>query len=116
MRGILSFAAVLLVVPAIVLALQIHRAGTGIGDPSEYLEIDQPLTLEPGDSALAQLFLQDSIALCEGDRFILRAISPMRTIGGGRILGVASGRHRRFRDWLIEHLDRKDLAIEEQDL
>lgn len=88
------------------------RFHTGTAETVGRISLLDRKTLEPGDTAPAQLFLQDEIAVCEGDRFILRAISPMRTIGGGRIVGVAEGRHRRFRDWLLEHLERKDKAID----
>ena len=68
--------------------------------------------IEPGDSCFAQLFLQDPVAVAEGDRYILRAISPMITLGGGVIIGSSEVRHRRFRDWTLQHLARKEAAIE----
>ncbi len=69
--------------------------------------------LEPGESAFVQLFLQDPVPTAEGDRFILRSISPMHTLGGGLVIGTADGRHRRFREWTIEHLERKERAIQD---
>jgi selenocysteine-specific elongation factor len=42
--------------------------------------------LAPGQSALAQLRLQDDVLLLPGDRFIARQFSPVITIGGGVIL------------------------------
>ena len=42
--------------------------------------------LAPGQSALAQLRLQDEALLLPGDRFIVRQFSPVITIGGGVIL------------------------------
>jgi peptidoglycan/xylan/chitin deacetylase (PgdA/CDA1 family) len=52
MRTILSFAILLIGVPAIVLSVQLHRQSTGIGAPSSYLDIEQPRTIDPDDPAL----------------------------------------------------------------
>jgi selenocysteine-specific elongation factor len=51
--------------------------------------------LAPGESALAQLRLDDKILLLPGDRFILRQLSPVETIGGGILIDVRAPRHRR---------------------
>jgi len=64
----------------------------------------------PGERAILQLFLQDPVAAAEGDRYILRTISPMTTIGGGVLLGHTRSRLRRFRPWTLEHLERKERA------
>ena len=45
-----------------------------------------PGVLEPGSSAFARLHLERPVALTRGDRFVLRAYSPMITIGGGIVL------------------------------
>ena len=45
-----------------------------------------PGVLEPGGSAFARLHLEQPVALTRGDRFVLRAYSPMITIGGGVVL------------------------------
>jgi selenocysteine-specific elongation factor len=42
--------------------------------------------VKPGQSALAQLRLQEPALLLPGDRFILRQFSPVVTIGGGVVL------------------------------
>jgi len=51
--------------------------------------------LAPGQSALAQLRLDQSVLLLPGDRFILRQFSPVVTIGGGTVLDVQAARHKR---------------------
>lgn len=55
-----------------------------------------PGVLQPGRSAFARLHLEQPVALTRGDRFVLRAYSPMVTIGGGIVLDPAppSGRLR----------------------
>jgi len=42
--------------------------------------------LPPGQSALAQLRLQEEVLVLPGDRFIVRQFSPVTTIGGGTVL------------------------------
>ncbi len=50
--------------------------------------------LAPGDSAFAQLRLDESVLVLPGDRFILRQFSPVVTIGGGVVLDALASRHR----------------------
>ena len=45
--------------------------------------------LQPGESGLAWLKLDDPLLLLPGDRFIVRQFSPVITIGGGRVLDAA---------------------------
>jgi selenocysteine-specific elongation factor len=45
--------------------------------------------LQPGESGLARLKLDDPLLLLPGDRFIIRQFSPVITIGGGRVLDAA---------------------------
>jgi len=42
--------------------------------------------IPPGESALANLRLQDEVLVLPGDRFIVRQFSPVVTIGGGVVL------------------------------
>ena len=42
--------------------------------------------LKPGDAGFARIHLEAPAALVRGDRFILRACSPLTTIGGGVVL------------------------------
>ena len=51
--------------------------------------------LAPGESALAQLRLDNEMLLLPGDRFILRQFSPVVTIGGGVVMDARARRHRR---------------------
>jgi len=52
--------------------------------------------LHPGEAGLVQLRCQRDVATAAGEHFIIRSYSPMRTIGGGRILDANPDRHRRF--------------------
>lgn len=51
--------------------------------------------LAPGESAVVQLHCETEVAVPAQEPFILRALSPLRTIGGGRILDPHASRHRR---------------------
>ena len=42
--------------------------------------------IQPGQSGIAELKLDDALLLLPGDRFIIRQFSPVITIGGGRVL------------------------------
>lgn len=52
-------------------------------------------TLQPGDCALAQVRFTEPMVGVFGDRFVLRAYAPLRTIGGGRVLGPVAGKIKR---------------------
>jgi selenocysteine-specific elongation factor len=52
----------------------------------------QSKRVEPGQSAYAQLRLDDPALLLPGDRFIMRQFSPVVTIGGGMVLDSAPAR------------------------
>ena len=64
--------------------------------------------LGPGESGLAQLLLEEKIAVKRGDRFVVRFYSPMETIGGGVILETASKKKKRFNEASIDELKRKE--------
>ncbi|SFM42717.1 selenocysteine-specific translation elongation factor SelB [Thermodesulforhabdus norvegica] len=51
--------------------------------------------VKPGDSAYAQLILEEPTAVLAGDRFIVRSYSPVITIGGGSILNPLPKKHKR---------------------
>src|SRR5213594_134518 len=60
--------------------------------------------LEPGQSAFAQIRLEEPTFALPGDRFIIRQYSPMLTIGGGQILDSTPLKHRRADKNVIERL------------
>ncbi len=45
-------------------------------------------SMEPGASGIVRLQLRDAMLLLPGDRFIVRMISPVVTIGGGQIIDI----------------------------
>jgi selenocysteine-specific elongation factor len=49
--------------------------------------------LEPGEAGLAQLRLERPLMAVTGDRFVIRALAPPDTIGGGRVLDPSPRKH-----------------------
>lgn len=60
--------------------------------------------LEPGESCLAQLRLEDKTACKYGDRFVVRLYSPLLTVGGGKILDPNAIKHKRFKEDILDDL------------
>ncbi len=60
--------------------------------------------LEPGQSALVQVLLENPLVAARRDRAVLRSYSPMVTIGGGTILDPNPDKHRRFDNAVLERL------------
>ena len=53
--------------------------------------------IEPGNSGFVELRSQDWVLADYGQRFILRQLSPVLTVGGGIVLDPAIASHRRLR-------------------
>ena len=58
--------------------------------------------LLPGDTAPVQLRLKSPVVCVKDDRIVVRSSSPIRTIGGGRVLNPVPPKHRRYRQALAE--------------
>ncbi len=52
--------------------------------------------LEPGDRGIARLHFDHPMVGVYGDRFVIRSFSPLRTIGGGRIINPLAKKLKRF--------------------
>ena len=60
--------------------------------------------LEPGAEAYAQIFLEEEAVVAKGDHYIIRAYSPVTTIGGGAVIEPYAKKQRRFRPEVIEEM------------
>lgn len=64
--------------------------------------------LSAGETAYAQLRLEEPVALRRGDRFIIRFYSPVITIGGGRVLDAVPEKHKRNREAVLHSFNLMD--------
>lgn len=87
------------------------RLHTGTADPAGELILLDRETLPAGESGLIQIRLDDPVICAPGDRFVLRLLSPMVTLGGGVILEESRYRLKRFKNFVIE-----ELAVHERSL
>ncbi|MFO7643735.1 MAG: selenocysteine-specific translation elongation factor [Desulfosarcina sp.] len=60
--------------------------------------------LMPGQTAPAQVRLEEPLTLIRDDRFVIRSYSPVRTIGGGKVLDPIAPKHKRFHQEIIDGL------------
>ncbi|MGC9371719.1 MAG: selenocysteine-specific translation elongation factor [Thermovirgaceae bacterium] len=68
------------------------RLHTGTSDVLARVSLLDRKTIEPGAEGLAQLFPEEPLAASIDQPFIFRFYSPLRTIGGGRILSPVGTR------------------------
>jgi selenocysteine-specific elongation factor len=67
--------------------------------------------IEPGESALAQLVLDEAVGACAHDRFVIRDQSAQITLGGGHVIDLfppRRGRARADRLAMLDALDTED--------
>jgi selenocysteine-specific elongation factor len=62
--------------------------------------------IEPGTTVAAQIRLDAPVVLVRDDRFVIRSYSPVRTIGGGRVINPIPPKHKRFRPEVVSGLKR----------
>ncbi|MFH1090546.1 MAG: selenocysteine-specific translation elongation factor [Pseudomonadota bacterium] len=67
--------------------------------------------LAPGESAPAQVLLDEEGVALSGDRFVLRSYSPIRTIAGGEVLNPWPLKHKRYSEKTLADLQ----ALKEHD-
>ncbi|MGD9369256.1 MAG: selenocysteine-specific translation elongation factor [Desulfobacteraceae bacterium] len=60
--------------------------------------------LNPGENAFAQFRLESPVSLIRDDRYVLRSYSPVRTIGGGRVINPVPTKHKPKKPDVIDHL------------
>ena len=75
---------------------------TGAAETMAKVRLLEKDKLEPGETTWAQLVLSEPVALVEGDHFII--LSPMGTLGGGKVIDSHTRRLRRFRPATIQNL------------
>lgn len=73
------------------------RFHTGTSELPCYIVLLDRETLDPGETAIIQLRLDIPVNCVKEDHFVIRSYSPVRTLGGGRILNPVPGKHKRFK-------------------
>ncbi len=68
---------------------------TGTSEATAAVYLFQEVSLKPGQQCLIQVYLNDPIVAGPRDHFILRSLSPVRTLGGGRIVEAIDKRLKR---------------------
>lgn len=58
----------------------------------------------PGENSFVQLRLANKLSPCPYDRFVIRSLSPITTIGGGMILEVNSPKYKPYLNDMIQKL------------
>ena len=56
--------------------------------------------VRPGGSVLARVRLEEPLVVLSGDRFVLRALAPPVTVGGGTVLDPSPEDRRPGSEWL----------------
>jgi selenocysteine-specific elongation factor len=62
----------------------------------------------PGQEGYAQILLEEPVVAVSQDRFVLRFYSPAYTIAGGKVLGVADLKKKRFNEQTLAQMRMKD--------
>ncbi|MDY6838894.1 MAG: selenocysteine-specific translation elongation factor [Thermodesulfobacteriota bacterium] len=60
--------------------------------------------LDMGGKAVAQLRLESPVSVVRDDPFVIRSYSPIRTIGGGRIINPIPNKHKRLKEAIVAGL------------
>ncbi len=80
------------------------RFHTGTSEVMGILALLDRDELSPGEKTVAQIRLDEPVATVRDDRFVIRSYSPVRTVGGGRILNPVPVKHKRFREEIVSGL------------
>ena len=88
------------------------RLHTGTADPTGEVILLDAEELGPGASGLVQLRLVDPVVCAPGDRFVLRRLSPVVTLGGGTILEESRYRLKRGKEFVIDELTRQERSLD----
>jgi len=73
------------------------RFHTGTSEVLGHLILLEQEELPPGQTTVAQLRLDSPVALVREDHFVVRSYSPVRTIGGGKVLNPIPQKHKRLK-------------------
>ncbi len=61
--------------------------------------------LKPGEKACVQIRLDSPVCCLKNDKYVIRSYSPVRTIGGGKILNPVAQKHKLFDKNIVSGLE-----------
>ncbi len=67
--------------------------------------------VEPDESILAQVRLDEPVVVAPGDHYLLRLASPEKTLGGGVVLGETRYRQKQGKEWVAQNLALKERSL-----
>jgi selenocysteine-specific elongation factor len=70
--------------------------------------------IKPGESAPAQFMLERETVARPGDRYVIRTLSPLFTVGGGTVLDTNPGKHKRFDENALAGIEKLGGSIDDQ--
>ncbi|MCP4021059.1 MAG: selenocysteine-specific translation elongation factor [Desulfobacteraceae bacterium] len=80
------------------------RFHTGTSEIQGYMVLLDREELLPGDDAFVQFRLESPVCCIKDDRYVIRSYSPVKTIGGGKILNPVSIKHKLMNEKIITGL------------
>jgi selenocysteine-specific elongation factor len=89
-------------------AIRLH---VGTAEVPGHLVLPSLEPLKPGAEAYVQIQLKEPVVAAPGDPFVLRALSPVRTLGGGHVVGLDERRVRRSKRGWTEARAEQDRAF-----
>jgi selenocysteine-specific elongation factor len=84
---------------------------TGTSEVVATVYLLQGSNIAAGDESIIQVRLNEPVIACPGDRFILRSLSPMQTIGGGMIIEAISRKLKRNRPDVLQDAQERAKAV-----
>ncbi len=90
------------------------RFHTGTSETTAVVYSIEGNRMEAGMECLVQLHTNTPVVAGPGDRFILRALSPVHTLGGGMIVESVDRRMKRNRPALITDLQERTAAVQDE--
>jgi selenocysteine-specific elongation factor len=84
---------------------------TGTSETTAGVYLFQEGSLKPGRQCLIQVFLNDPVVAGPRDHFILRSLSPVRTLGGGMVIEAIDRRLKRTHPEILAEVADRAKAV-----
>ena len=83
----------------------------GTAEASGRVALLEPASPAPGGTLLVEVRLDEPVVTAPGDRYVVRGLSPLTTLGGGLVLEVAEAKVRRSRPEVLTDLRQREKAL-----